>query len=119
MKIEFRTLEPDEIEIRVSKVQGNGVSLLLYKNARVDQQLLDEIVGPLGWQRRHPNGNENCIVSIWDSDKQQWIEKEDTGSESASQAKKGLASNVHALIGASDANYTQLHLFGLLLITLE
>lgn len=93
MKIEFRTLEPDEIEIRVSKVQGNGVSLLLYKNARVDQQLLDEIVGPLGWQRRHPNGNENCIVSIWDSDKQQWIEKEDTGSESASQAKKGLASD--------------------------
>ena len=34
--------------------------------------------------------NANCIVSIWDDEKQ-WIEKEDTGTESFTEAEKGLA----------------------------
>ena len=78
MELKFRSLRADEIECRVSSIKENGLSLLLYKDARVDQNILDETVGPLNWQRHHTRDNANCIVSIWDSDKEQWIEMEDT-----------------------------------------
>ncbi|MBT9811207.1 hypothetical protein GPL26_16400 [Enterocloster citroniae] len=92
-KIEFRLLKKDEIDCRIAMVSQNGLSLLLYKDARVDQNILDETVGPMGWQRRHCRDNANCIVSIWDDDKNQWIEKEDTGTESNTEKEKGLASD--------------------------
>ena len=93
MKLEFRTLTKDEIECRVSTVNQSGVSLLLYKDARADQNILDETVGPMNWQRHHSRDNRNCIVSIWDDDKLQWIEKEDTGKESFAESEKGVASD--------------------------
>jgi hypothetical protein len=89
----FRDLRADEIECRVQQAKQTGVSLLLYKNARCDQAILDETVGPMNWQRHHCRDNANCIVSIWDDEKKQWIEKEDTGTESNTEAKKGLASD--------------------------
>lgn len=92
-KLNFRLLNADEIDCRVATVTANGVSLLLYKDARVDQNILDETVGPMGWKRRHCRENANCIVSIWDDDKGQWIEKEDTGTESNTEKEKGLASD--------------------------
>ena len=91
--LEFRALRADEIEVRVASVREDGLSLLLYKDARVDQNVLDETVGPMNWQRHHSRENKNCTVSIWDEDKQQWIEKEDTGTESYTEAEKGLASD--------------------------
>lgn len=93
MELKFRTLRADEIECRVKLVKENGVSLLLYKDARADQNILDETVGALNWMRHHSRDNRNCIVSIWDEDKKQWVEKEDVGTESASEAEKGLASD--------------------------
>ena len=42
-KLEFRTLKADEIDCRVGNVTDKGVSLLLYKDARVDMRLLDEV----------------------------------------------------------------------------
>lgn len=92
-KLQFRRLKADEIDCRISTVKANGVTLLLYKDARVDQNLLDETVGPMNWQRRHCRENANCIVSIWDDEKKQWIEKEDTGTESYTEKEKGLASD--------------------------
>ena len=89
----FRTLRADEIECRISQIKESGLSLLLYKDARCDQNILDEVVGPLGWKREHTRDNRNCIVSIWDSEKQQWIGKEDTGTESNTEKEKGLASD--------------------------
>lgn len=91
--MKFRLLHADEIECRVSTVKQTGLSLLLYKDARADQTLLDETVGPMNWQRHHSRDNANCIVSIWDEDKKQWIEKEDTGTESFTEKEKGLASD--------------------------
>jgi len=91
--LEFRLLRADEIEARVSRATEKGVSLLLYKDARCDMNILDETVGPLNWQRHHSRDNANCIVSIWDDEKKQWIEKEDTGTESNTEAEKGLASD--------------------------
>lgn len=95
MEIKFRTLNADEIDCRlsqVSKTNGSG-AFLLYKDARVDMSMLDEFVGPMNWKREHTRDNANCIVSIWDDEKKQWISKEDTGTESNTEKEKGLASD--------------------------
>ena len=89
----FRTLRADEIDCRIAQVKDNGLSLLLYKDARCDQNILDEVVGPFKWKREHTRDNRNCIVSIWSDDLQQWISKEDTGTESNTEKEKGLASD--------------------------
>lgn len=89
----FRDLKADEIECRVAQAKQKGVSLLLYKDARCDQNILDETVGAMNWQRQHARDNANCMVSIWDKEKGQWIGKEDTGKESNTEAEKGLASD--------------------------
>lgn len=91
--MEFRKLRNDEIDVRVGTVTAEGCSLLLYKNARCDMAILDETVGNMNWQRSHGRDNANCIVSIWDKDKNQWISKEDTGTESNTEKEKGLASD--------------------------
>lgn len=91
--MEFRKLRADEIECRVAMTSDKGASLLLYKDARADMIILDETVGAENWQREHTRDNANCIVSIWDSTKKQWICKEDTGTESNTEKEKGLASD--------------------------
>lgn len=91
--MKFRLLRADEIDARISTCNQYGVGLLLYKDARCDQNILDETVTPMNWQRHHSRDNANCIVSIWDDEKKQWIEKEDTGTESFTEKEKGLASD--------------------------
>lgn len=91
--MKFRKLREHEIELRIGTAKENGVSLLLYKDARCDMNILDETVGAMNWQRHHGRENANCIVSIYDEDKKQWIEKEDTGTESFTEKEKGLASD--------------------------
>ena len=46
-----RFLRADEIECRIASISEKGLSLLLYKDARVDQKILDETFGPFGWKR--------------------------------------------------------------------
>lgn len=91
--MEFRLLKANEIDCRVATINQKGLTLLLYKDARVDQNILDETVGNMNWQRHHSRDNANCTVSIWDESKSQWIEKEDTGTESFTEKEKGLASD--------------------------
>lgn len=87
-------LKAHEIEFRVQSINNGGyATILAYKDARVDMQRLDEAVGPENWQREHINANHNCKVSIWCDKKNQWISKEDTGTESNTEAAKGLASD--------------------------
>ena len=93
MMKKFRTLRADEIDCRISTVKTNGLSLLLYKDARCDMNILDETVGAENWQRSHCRDNANCTVSIWDKEKGQWISKEDTGTESFTEKEKGVASD--------------------------
>ena len=93
MNLNFRTLKASEIDVKPQTVKDNGFSLLLYKNARVDMDVLDETVGAMNWQRKHSRENANCIVSIYDEDKKIWVEKEDTGTESFTEKEKGLASD--------------------------
>lgn len=65
----FRRLRAGEIDCRVQTVKENGLSILLYKDARCDQNILDETVGSMNWQRSHSRENANCTVSIWDKEK--------------------------------------------------
>lgn len=90
-----RLLRADEIECRVSTINGNGLSLLLFKDARVDQKILDETFSPFGWKRSHQSidGNLYCTVEVWDSEKEQWIAKQDVGAMSYSEKEKGQASD--------------------------
>lgn len=96
----FRKLRADEIEVRAAQVDANKAgkvwaSLLLYKDARVDQRLLDETYGPLNWQREHTviDGKLYCTVSIWDEGKKAWVSKQDVGTESNTEKEKGQASD--------------------------
>ena len=91
--MEFRLLKANEISCRVNQINDKGLTLLLYKDARVDMDVLDETVGSMNWKKEYTRDNRNCIVSIWDSEKEEWISKEDTGTESNNEAEKGLASD--------------------------
>ena len=97
----FRDLRADEIECRVQSVKDKGVILLLYKDARVDMNILDETVGASCWQREHYEckGNLFCRVGICvetkkgDSIFPEWVWKSDCGTESNTEAQKGEASD--------------------------
>lgn len=91
----FRGLRPDEIEVRVGSVTAKGVSLLLYKDARCDMNILDEVYGPEGWQRKHEviNGNLYCGIGIWNKEINEWVWKWDCGTESFTEKEKGEASD--------------------------
>lgn len=93
----FRLLNADEIECRVgTQAKDNSwVTLLLYKDARVDMRLLDEVVGAMNWKREHQliDGQLFCTISIWDEDKKEWVGKQDVGTESNTEAEKGRASD--------------------------
>lgn len=93
--MKFRTLYASEIECRVGQCKENGCTLLLYKDARVDMNLLDETVGCMNWKREHVvvNNNLYCTVSIWDADKKEWVSKQDVGTESNTEAVKGESSD--------------------------
>lgn len=89
-----KPLDIHQIDFRVQSINKGGfATILAYKDARVDMQRLDEVCGPLNWKREHVNGNHNCIVSIWCENKGEWVSKEDTGTESNTEAQKGLASD--------------------------
>lgn len=89
----FRELKANEIECRVGQANENGLSLLLYKDARVDMAILDETVGQARWQREHyeAKGNLYCRVGIKIDN--EWIWKSDCGTESNTEAQKGESSD--------------------------
>ena len=91
----IRLLKPEEIECRVATINEKGLSLLLFKDARVDQKILDETFTPFGWKRTHQSidGNLYCTVEIWDQEKKQWIAKQDVGTTSYAEKEKGQASD--------------------------
>ena len=55
----IRSLHADEIECRVGNIGEKGISLLLYKNARVDQAILDEV---FIWLAEKPYDNRKFPV---------------------------------------------------------
>lgn len=94
-------LKAEDIECRIQKITKEGAILLLYKTARVDMRILDEVYGEMNWQRHHEvvNGNLFCTISVWDSEKSQWVSKQDVGTESNAEAEKGQASDAFKRAG--------------------
>lgn len=87
-------LPVESIDFRIQSINKGGYAIVLaYKDARVDMQRLDDVVGPLNWKREHTRDNHNCVVSIFNEETGDWVSKEDTGSESFTEAQKGLASD--------------------------
>lgn len=104
----FRLLNADEIECRIAMVKSNGISLLLYKTARTDANLLDETVGEEMWENDfklvdgvlyggigiHIDGSfengrhEDRVIWKWDA-----------GTESNTEAEKGRASDAFKRAG--------------------
>lgn len=94
MKALQEPLKIDQIDFRVQSINRGGyATILAYKDARADMQRLDEVCGPLNWQRRHCRENHNCVVSIYNAETGEWVSKEDTGTESNTEQQKGLASD--------------------------
>lgn len=96
----IRLLKAEDIDCRVGNVKKDGdtikyITLLLYKNARVDMSILDEVYGRKNWKRKHEfkDGKLYCTVSVYDEEKKEWIDKEDVGTESNADAEKGQASD--------------------------
>lgn len=91
---EFRTLKPTEIQVRPTdtKYKG-GAMLLLYKDARVDMQILDETVGQENWQKRYYEVKGNLYCSVGIRIDNEWIWKDDCGVESNTECEKGEASD--------------------------
>lgn len=100
MSIEFRPLRPEEVECRVGRCSENGVSLLLYKTARTDASVLDEVVGQERWQNRfHSIDDKKLFCDIGVKCGDEWIWKSDTGTESNMEAQKGEASDAFKRAG--------------------
>lgn len=95
LKLDIRPLRAEEIDCRVATVSAKGATILLYKDARCDMRILDELVGPFGWRRDHQviDGNLYCTVSIRDEETGEWVSKQDVGTESNTEKEKGQASD--------------------------
>ena len=97
---EIRLLQKEDIEVRVAQTTATAggtvkANLLIYKNARVDMKILDELYTPMGWKRSHRLIGDRlyCTVEVWDKEKKEWVAKEDVGTESNTEAEKGQASD--------------------------
>ena len=86
----IRLLRADEIECRAATVSEKGVSLLLYKDARVDQRILDETFGLFGWKRSHQciDGNLYCTVEVCNKETGEWVSKQDVGTNGHTEKEK-------------------------------
>ena len=96
----FRLLTADEIECRISQISDKGLSLLLYKTARTDANLLDEKYGPFEWQNDFKVVDGVLYGGIGISDNQGgYVWKWDAGTESNTEAEKGRASDAFKRAG--------------------
>ena len=92
----FRNLKADEIECRISQLSKDNkkAMLLLYKTARTDRQLLDEVYPNL-WQNDFKliDGKMYGGIGIYNKELGQWLWRWDCGVESNTEAEKGQASD--------------------------
>lgn len=113
----IRALRADEIEVRVGQVTAKGVSLLLYKDARCDKRILDEVFGINGWANCYSEikGNLYCSIMIYDKETGMWIQKQDCGVETYSDKEKGEASDAFKragfAVGIGRELYTKIFIF--------
>lgn len=95
----FRPLKADEVECRIGTVTSKGATLLLYKTARTDMDILDETVGAENWQTQfyELGGKLFCKLGIRVHD--EWVWKDDCGVEGNVGEEKSQASDARKRAG--------------------
>lgn len=91
-----RPLDISDVDFRVQSINNGGyATILAYKDARVDMNRLDEVCGIGYWKRdfKEINGKLYCGVAVYNMEISEWIWKWDVGTESMTEATKGLASD--------------------------
>ena len=97
----FRLLMEPEIECRIAEIRkdGRSLSLLLYKTARTDAAMLDEVYGPENWQNDFKILDGKLYGGIGIPFGDQWVWRWDCGTESNMEAEKGQASDAFKRAG--------------------
>lgn len=92
----IRTLKANEIECRPQSVKNNKATLLLYIDSRAATNLLDEIYGMENWTIEYKDvaGQIYGRLSIYDTETNRWVYREDTGSPANIEKEKSLASDI-------------------------
>ena len=97
MKLEFPLLTKEDIEVRIGQLNkdGNKASLLLYQDARCGMKYLDQVVGPMNWQKKFYQVRDLviCSLGVLDADTKSWIWKDDTGSAGTIEEEKSIISD--------------------------
>jgi len=97
MELKLNTpLTIDEIDFRVQSINKGGyATILAYKDARVDMNRLDAVYGAEYWQKKYDviDGKLFCSIGIYNKTINQWIWKQDVGTESMAEKEKGEASD--------------------------
>jgi hypothetical protein len=91
-----KPLEISQVDFRVQSISAKGwATILAYKDARVDMDRLDQVVGRGKWQRKHEviDGNLYCSVGIYNAEIKEWVWVQDVGTPSNTEATKGEASD--------------------------
>ncbi len=99
-----KPLEIKDIDFRIQSInKGKYATILAYKDARVDMNRLDDVVGTQNWQRNHKEvkGVVYCGIGIRQyldamgefTTEDSWVWKWDAGSESQAEKEKGQASD--------------------------
>jgi hypothetical protein len=91
-----KPVDIENIQFRIQSISAKGwCTVLAYKDARYDMNMLDKVVGAENWQKRYEmiSGNLHCHVGIYNDKIGEWIWKSDVGTESMTEATKGQASD--------------------------
>lgn len=96
-KVEFRKLTPDDIEVRPATIKDGKATLLCYIDSRSVVELMDDAVGAFNWNFELVQVGDQIVgkMGVWDDEKNTWVIKSDTGSESNIEATKGLVSDIY------------------------
>ena len=89
-------VELSQIDFRVQSINKGGyATILAYKDARYDMNVLDKTVGPENWSKRYEviDSRLYCSVGIYNPETKEWVWKQDVGTESNTEAEKGQASD--------------------------
>lgn len=91
-----RPLDISDVDFRVQSINNGGyATVLAYKDARVDMNRLDEVLGVGFWTRDYKMIDNQlfCGIGIYNDVINQWVWKWDVGTESMTEAQKGRASD--------------------------
>ena len=84
----------DDIDFRIQSINSNGwATILAYKDARYDMNVLDDVVGAENWQKDYKIINERLYCGVAIKCNNEWVWKWDVGTESQTEKEKGQASD--------------------------